>query len=115
MNSQPLPDELTYGEAYGPAMEVTTAEEAAAYLERLVERDMRMDPTLTRAAAIHLEKSNIGYWTGYYDRKTAARVMALFNCEHPVFGRRTDVSAEEAFAKGRIMGEIIGMDREAQP
>lgn len=39
-----------------------------------------------REEAERVERFNIGYWTGYYDSATAARVQRLFRCEHPFFG-----------------------------
>lgn len=44
---------------------------------------------------------NIGYLSGYYDPQRMAEVQELFDVAHPVFGRRTDVSPEEAFEAGR--------------
>jgi hypothetical protein len=32
--------------------------------------------------------SNIGYIAGYYDSKTAQRILKIFNTEHPIFGRK---------------------------
>lgn len=47
---------------------------------------------------------NIGYWSGYYDRKTADRIMDVFKTAHPIFGRR-HVEPEEAFKMGKLMGQ----------
>jgi hypothetical protein len=48
--------------------------------------------------------SNIGYWTGYLDHATADKIMDLFDCEHPIFGR-THPTAEEALRIGMEYGE----------
>jgi hypothetical protein len=47
---------------------------------------------------------NIGYATGYYDAKTAARIRKLFKVTHPVFGD-TRPTPSEAFAAGMAIGE----------
>ena len=49
---------------------------------------------------------NVGYILGYYDSERRARWMTLLpEVYHPVFGRKVDVSAEEAFEKGLELGE----------
>lgn len=45
---------------------------------------------------------NIGYMSGYYDTKTADRIMEVFKTSHPIFGRRHPDPAE-AFEKGYEM------------
>lgn len=46
---------------------------------------------------------NIGYFSGYYDPKTADRIMDVFQAAHPIFGRR-HVSTEEALEMGKRVG-----------
>mgnify|MGYP001563936931 FL=1 len=79
-----LPDMITNGEKYNPAMKITDEQEAATYFEACVEHTMRFDRT--RAEAETIERSNLGYYAGYYDDETRARVERLFRCQHPVFG-----------------------------
>lgn len=98
-----FPDRMTYGEAYGPAMEVTTREEAQAYFEALVVRCMRINH-VPREHAERIERSNVGYWTGYYDSETRARCHELYGFGHPIFGTETP-TPEEAFAAGVAMAE----------
>ena len=43
---------------------------------------------------------NIGYIIGYLGAEDQKRLYELCEVEHPIFGRRTDVSAKEAFAMG---------------
>ena len=31
--------------------------------------------------------SNIGYISGYFDKKEARKVQKIFSCSHPIFGR----------------------------
>jgi hypothetical protein len=97
---------MTMGEIYGPAMEMTEQGEADAYFETLVEMTMRLGAK-TRAEAEAIERSNLGYYAGYYDNETRARVERLFRCEHPVFGPIALVgppTVEEAFRLGMEMG-----------
>ncbi len=81
----PLPDVITIGEKYRPAMEVQTPSEAQAMFARLVEHTMRITGK-TQEEAERIERSNIGYFSGYYSRETADRVMRLFGAVHPIFG-----------------------------
>lgn len=72
-----LPDKITDGDKYDPAMKVKTQEEADIYFDRLVEHAMRVCGT-TREEAEKLERINLGYWAGYYDCETMDRVERLF-------------------------------------
>lgn len=98
----PLPEKMTIGECYHPAMACLTQPEADEWFKALVERDMRCF-SKTREEAEALERTNIGYFSGYYDSDTAARALRLFRASHPFFGtgRPTD---EEAFEAGLRMG-----------
>lgn len=95
-----LPDRMTIGEAYGPAMNITDQTEADEYFAALV--DHSMSKGLTRDEAIRVEKINLGYYAGYYDRETMSRVNKLFRTTHPVFGD-TQPTVEEALETGRKM------------
>jgi hypothetical protein len=79
-----FPDDITIGEKYDPAMEITHKEEASKYLEKCVEHTMRFGKT--REEAMEIELSNIGYYAGYYNQETANRVKELFGAVHPIFG-----------------------------
>ena len=95
-----LPDKITYGEKYGPAMKIKDRAEAAAYFEACVQHTMRMRPC-GREEAESIERQNLGYWAGYYDSGTRSRVERLFMCEHPIFGsidRQGSPRTDEAFA-----------------
>ena len=89
-----LPDNITWGDKYDNAMKVKNEDEAREYLEACIEQNMRVSEH-TREEAEAIERSNIGYWTGYYDPKTANRVMRLFGVVHPFFGT-TQPTPEEA-------------------
>lgn len=85
MSVSPAPENATIGDLYRPAMRITKQNEASEYLEMLVCRRMQLSGK-TREDAMRCEKSNLGYFAGYYDAETMARVNQLFETEHPVFG-----------------------------
>jgi hypothetical protein len=93
-----LPKDITIGDAYNPAMEITTQEDADAYFDLLVRSSMKNYGN-TKEKAIENEKSNLGYYAGYFDAETRARVYKLFQCQHPIFGL-IEPTPEEAFDKG---------------
>lgn len=76
----------TIGEVYGPVIEITTEEDARAYLEELITERMQLfNETRDRAAYIvHL---NLGYYSGYFSEETRQRIQKLFDVSHPVFGK----------------------------
>lgn len=96
---------ITIGDKYGPAMEITDRVQADAYFEKLLRHSMRFGKT--RGEAVQLEKINLGYYAGYYSQETRARVEKLFKCAHPIFGAIANGSPtpEEAFEMGRRSGE----------
>jgi hypothetical protein len=77
--------DYTIGELYTPAMTIETQEEADEYFNALVEHNISRYGT-DPIKAINIEKSNLGYFAGYYDNETMERVQKLFSCQHPVFG-----------------------------
>jgi hypothetical protein len=105
-DAKPMPDEITVGEKYRPAMVITDQAEADAYFERCVEHTMRVGE-VSRASAEHIERHNLGYYAGYYDNETRARVERLLRCAHPIFGaiaERGPPSAEQALRAGLVRG-----------
>jgi len=80
-----LPANATVGEKYNPIAQITTREEAAAYLESLVEWQMQHHGR-PREMAESIERANIGYYSGYFSEETGKRVRQLFGTPHPVFG-----------------------------
>jgi hypothetical protein len=102
-----LPREITIGDKYGPAMKITNPTDAASYFEICVRHTMSFGST--RADAERIERSNLGYYAGYYDSETRMRVDRLFACAHPVFGAIAKVGAptpEEALQAGFDAGKI---------
>lgn len=79
---------ITIGEKYGPAMEMTDQAEADGYFEACVAHCMSFGSE--RAEAEEIERSNLGYYAGYYSNETRERVERLFRCKHPVFGAITE-------------------------
>ena len=104
-----LPEHMTIGEAYGPAMEITTQTEADEYFAALVHRNMRFSAQ-SRREAEGVVRQNLGYYAGYYTHETRQRVERLFRCSHPVFGAAESepISADEAFAAGKAYAKSGG-------
>lgn len=101
-----LPLNITIGEKYDFAMSILDQPTADAYFELCVQHCMRADG-LDRTRAEILERKNLGYFAGYYDNETRARVERLFRCAHPIFGPIALVGAptsEEAFIAGLLKG-----------
>ncbi len=92
--------DITIGEKYGPAMEMTDQAEADKYFEVLVQHGMIHSNSREKAESI--EKQNLGYYAGYYSEETRRRVERLFQCAHPIFGKASDgtPTPEEAFQAG---------------
>lgn len=94
---------ISSGDKYWPAMTITDQAEADKYFKRLVKHAMLFGKS--RAEAEELERGNLGYFAGYCDNATRARVEQLFKCEHPIFGaiaRNGPPTQTEALAAGMI-------------
>ena len=93
---------LTSGDLYRPAVGIKTKEEAEDYLRKLVQWSVEhhgKDPS----EAERIQKSNLGYYAGYFDRETMTRVHELFSCAHPIFGKASDsgeITADDAYRTG---------------
>lgn len=104
-----LPRNITIGEKYEPAMKVQTKTAAKHYFRRLVKHSMHWFG-MGRKAAVELEKTNLGYFAGYYDAETRERVERLFECQHPYFGaiaKKGSPDPETAFNIGRSIGNAL--------
>jgi hypothetical protein len=98
--------EITLGEKYGPAMEITEQAKADAYFDECVQH-MMTRRGCDREEAEKIERSNIGYYAGYYSHETRERVERLFLCAHPIFGSIEENGApttDQAFAAGLAAG-----------
>ena len=102
-----LPKDLTIGDAYGPAMEITEQAKATEYFQALVDRQMQHFGR-NREAAEEVERINLGYYAGYYDHETRVRVESLFLCRHPIFGAAAEgtPTAAEALEAGRLRAKL---------
>ena len=98
-----MEENITYGKKYGPAMEITDQAEADRYFEECVQHCMTFGKS--REEAEQIERSNLGYYSGYYDGETMQRVFKLFRCSHPVFGTSVP-TPDEAFKRGQEMAQV---------
>lgn len=46
---------------------------------------------------------NVGYFAGYYDTRTAERILEIFETKHPIFGAKMP-SAKDAYEMGLAAG-----------
>lgn len=84
-------------------MIITDQAEADEYFEALVADNLAHNGSKSREEAEVMERSNLGYFAGYYDSETRRRVERLFKCAHPIFGSieiNGEPTAEEAFRAG---------------
>lgn len=96
-----MKDKITIGEKYGPAMEITDQVTADKYFNECVEHTMRFGHT--RENAENIERSNLGYYAGYYSHETRLQVERLFRCSHPMLGKAgpKPPTPDECFAAGQ--------------
>jgi hypothetical protein len=80
-----MKSEITIGDKYKPAMEITDQTKADEYFEKCVEHCMSFGKT--RGEAESIERQNLGYFAGYYSQETRERVERLYDCAHPIFGK----------------------------
>jgi len=85
-------------------MAILDQAEADEYFALCVDHSMRAGKT--RIEAEELERTNLGYFAGYYDTTTRDRVDRLYGAMHPIFGR-SKPTAEEAFEIGKTIGRIM--------
>lgn len=98
---------ITASEKYSQAMEITDQTKADEYFEMCIQNNMSTSGH-TREEAEVVERSNLGYWAGYYDNETRTRVERLFKCAHPFFeaiAEKGPPTMEEAFEMGRKLAE----------
>lgn len=104
---------LTIGECLAPAMEIKSQKIAdeylkdyIAYLDKEITWSVEAGNAIARgdfSSAEQLAKQNLAYYAGYYDDATRERVERLFDCEHPIFGRLSEMgtpTGEESFQCG---------------
>jgi hypothetical protein len=94
---------MTLGEAYGPAMEIRSQEEADVYFKKLVDDSIAEGDPHPREVIEEILRDGLGYYAGYYDNETRLRVERFFQCEHPILGKFVMNGAptlDEAFRLG---------------
>lgn len=91
----PMRRGISIGDKYRPAMEITEQADADDYFARCVEHTLTFGRH-TQAEAEAVERSNLGYFAGYYDHETRERVERLFRCSHPIFGSIAEMGAPSA-------------------
>lgn len=90
------------------AIKVEDQDAADLIFERMIWECMGENGGMDREEAIATLKDNLGYFAGYYDNDTRARVEKLYRCAHPVFGPIATVkppTPDEALQLGRLSGE----------
>lgn len=105
---QPItPPPTPYHSLCEAAMAATTQKEADDILEQLTNMHA-LETGDSRERALEIQRSNLGYFAGYYSAGTRARVEELFSCAHPFFGaiaEKGQPTAEEAFKMGMQFGQ----------
>lgn len=86
-------------------MELNTQDEADDYFKACVDHNLKCQRAEgkipDRNRAIEVEKSNLGYYAGYYNSEIRERVERLFKCAHPIFGN-VKPTPREALAAGMV-------------
>lgn len=107
-----FPDKITIGDKYGPAMSITSQQEADEYFEACVQHNLRRcemaNMQMDRQEAEKVERINLGYYAGYYNLETQERVERLFRCAHPIFGSIAEndrPSFEKALTSGIALAQ----------
>jgi len=101
-----FPKNATIGDLYRPAMKITDQEEADEYIESLINWAVTKHRQ-SREKAEKIQRSNLGYFAGYFDSETMERVNRLFNTVHPIFGGKAPDSPEKTLRLGMKMGEKV--------
>lgn len=94
-------------EVYGPAIDVKDEAGADEFFERLVTRHMH-ETGHSREQAEAIQRHNLGYYLGYFDTATRARLEPLFKCKHPIFGSIAE-NGPPSFAECFLAGVMRGL------
>jgi hypothetical protein len=127
IDESPFPTKISFGDKYGPAMEIDDPADAKAYFAKCVAHTLAYwaanpaafekyaQPGEARElAAARMEQSNLGYFSGYYGPEERARFARVFRIAHPIFGHwnEHEVSPEEAFEAGLKMSREVAAERD---
>ncbi len=102
---------LTFGEALGPAMNITEQDDADQYFKDYVSYQNRMlekEPRTDRLTAEDICKTNLGYYAGYGSEEMRKRVERLFRCSHPIFDS-VESKGTPYVGKALSMGKIAAI------
>ena len=78
---------LTFGECLNPFASITSQLEMIAYYNDYIkycERQLIKHPRNDNKTGKEIADINIGYYTGYFDSITAARIKSFLNIKHPI-------------------------------
>ena len=87
---------------------VATTEGLETIAQRLVRLRKERGESPTREKCENIQRSNLGYYAGYFSNEVRERVERLYKCEHPLFGaiaKKGPPTPEQAFAMGLKMGK----------
>ena len=82
------------------AIRCHTKEEARRWMEAEVKEHLDAGYQKTEEDAKKVILDNLGYGAGYYDQKTATKILELFGASHPFFGRDYFVEKRGMLKKG---------------
>jgi hypothetical protein len=88
---------LLLNEILDSLSKVETKKEADLYFADYV-AFIQKDTDIKQEAAVRYAKEDIGYYSGYFDKKVFERINELFNTKHPVFGKKYP-TLDEALSK----------------
>lgn len=102
----------TFTEIMSEAAACETEEEAQALLDRAAEQ-INKEYGIDVGEARETTLANIAYGSGYFDTKTAQKILRVFKTEHPYFGTfDPPPTPEQAFAAGIKAAEEFERKRE---
>lgn len=98
----------TMGELFNMALTIAKSGDSTecsnfikTYAEHIYTENSR-DKVPTMEDAYKCAKSNLGYFSGYYDSKTYELINKSYNAIHPIFGGNPfNVSPEDAYQMGK--------------
>lgn len=98
----------TMGEVFNKALAIAKSGDSTecsnfikTYAEHIYTENSR-DKVPTMEDAYKCAKSNLGYFSGYYDSKTYELINKSYNAIHPIFGGNPfNVSPEDAYQMGK--------------
>ena len=98
---------VSWAQKYDPAMSILDKDAADIYFQACVQHNMRTS-TNNLGVAQAMERSNLGYWGGYYSKEVRVRIEELFNCEHPILGKASerDWTPDEILAEGKRIAQL---------